>query len=220
MAVLNVEINGTSQGLESTITSIIGNLGKLDKAVVALTAGINSSLAKINLQPVQQQATSAARTFNLLSNVPFTFGAQIQRAASIAVPSLQRTTTAAVTAERTFTLLDRHRFTFGANFTAAAAQVQRSTPAITAVNAVVNRSRADFTNWGRVIQDLPFGFIGIQNNLTQLIPSIGAFGLGFSVLVSAITFAQVGLSNWTRGLEGNKKAVDAASGATKEYADT
>lgn len=99
-------------------------------------------------------------------------------------------------------------------------QAQRTVPAINAVNAAANRSRTDFTNWGRVIQDLPFGFVGIQNNLTQLIPAAGWAGLAFSALISALTFAQTGTDNWTRGLKDNKKAVDGTKKATDEYIDS
>lgn len=78
----------------------------------------------------------------------------------------------------------------------------------------------NYMNFGRVIQDLPFGLIGIQNNLTQLIPSVGLLGLGFSVAVSALTFLQTGTDNWTRGLTSNKKAVDALTLSGDEYANT
>lgn len=78
-------------------------------------------------------------------------------------------------------------------------------------------SSSTYMNLGRVIQDLPFGFVGIQNNLTQLIPAAGAVGLAFSALVSAITFAQVGTGAWTRGLGENKKALDNSKKASEEY---
>lgn len=77
-----------------------------------------------------------------------------------------------------------------------------------AAGAGVKKASKDFTGLSRVIQDLPFGFIGIQNNITQLLPAAGALGLGLSAIVSAVTFAQVGFSNWTRGLKSNKAAVD------------
>lgn len=73
------------------------------------------------------------------------------------------------------------------------------------------KGKTDFTNLGRVIQDLPFGFIAIQNNLTQLLPAAGGLGLAISVLTSAIAFAQVGFSNWTRGLGQTKEELDEVS---------
>lgn len=73
---------------------------------------------------------------------------------------------------------------------------------------VVKKSSATYMNLGRVIQDLPFGFQGIQNNLTQLIPSVGALGLAFSAVVSAITFAQVGLQFWTKESKAAQKSTD------------
>lgn len=80
--------------------------------------------------------------------------------------------------------------------------------AISNSGSAVRRSTKDYTNFGRVIQDLPFGFQGIQNNLTQLIPSVGGLGLAFTGLVTALTFASTGFGAWTRGLSGSKKGVD------------
>lgn len=74
----------------------------------------------------------------------------------------------------------------------------------------------DFTGLSRVIQDLPFGFIGIQNNITQLLPAAGGLGLALSAIISAVTFAQVGFRNWTRGLTDNKEAIDANKKAVEE----
>lgn len=87
----------------------------------------------------------------------------------------------------------------------AASQMAKS--AATAGGAVAKSTR-DLTNWGRVIQDLPFGFQGIQNNLTQLIPSVGGVGLAFTTLVTALTFAQIGFGAWTRGLGFGKKSLE------------
>lgn len=70
------------------------------------------------------------------------------------------------------------------------------------------KSGKDFTNFGRVLQDLPYGFTGVQNNLTQLIPAAGAAGLAFTALIAALTFAQVGFGAWTRGMGGSTDALD------------
>src|SRR6478736_5504398 len=69
------------------------------------------------------------------------------------------------------------------------------------------KSGKDFTGLSRVIQDLPFGFIAIQNNITQLLPAAGALGLAFSAIVSAVTFASTGFRNWT----GRTKEAQAAT---------
>lgn len=83
-------------------------------------------------------------------------------------------------------------------------------------SGAVQKAGKDFTGLSRVIQDLPFGFIGIQNNITQLLPAAGALGLAVSVLTSAVTFAITGFSNWTRGLGSNKDVVDRLK---KDYED-
>jgi len=74
----------------------------------------------------------------------------------------------------------------------------------------------DFTGMSRVLQDLPFGFMAIQNNLTQLLPAAGAAGLAFSALMAGIQFAQVGLTYWTRG---SKDATSAFQEQTKSLTD-
>ena len=80
----------------------------------------------------------------------------------------------------------------------------------------VKKLGTDFTGVSRVIQDLPFGFNAISNNLTQLLPAAGAAGLAFSALISGITFAQVGLTYWTRGI---KEAEEALQASTKSVTD-
>ena len=83
--------------------------------------------------------------------------------------------------------------------------------------ASVKGMNTTYMNLGRVLQDLPYGFNGIANNLTQLIPSVGLAGIAFSGLVTAITFAQVGFGAWTRGMGGAKKELDAFNDSlTKE----
>ena len=99
-------------------------------------------------------------------------------------------------------------------------------------------SQATFalTNMGRVLQDLPFGLIGIANNITPLVESFqrlsqesketgtslgknllnslkggGGLILAVSALTSVLQFATLGLTFFTRGLSGTKKDVDAAA---------
>src|SRR6478609_1463522 len=73
---------------------------------------------------------------------------------------------------------------------------------------VTQKTSTNFTGLSRVIQDLPFGFIAISNNLEQLLPAAGALGLAFSAVVSAISFAQIGFRNWTGRSKEAKEATD------------
>jgi hypothetical protein len=76
----------------------------------------------------------------------------------------------------------------------------------------------DFTGISRVIQDLPYGFNAISNNLTQLVPAAGAAGLAFSALVAGLSFAQIGLSNWTRGSkDSNETTKEVSKNLTNFY---
>jgi hypothetical protein len=86
-----------------------------------------------------------------------------------------------------------------------------------ATGGAVTKMGTNFTGLSRVIQDLPYGFNGIANNLTQLVPAAGAAGLAFSAIVTALTFAQIGFGAWTRGMGDSKKATEEATKANDEY---
>ncbi len=97
-----------------------------------------------------------------------------------------------------------------------AAQASASGNALNNAAGGMSKSAMTGQNLARVIQDLPFGFMGIQNNLTQLIPGIGAAGIAFSALTAAITFSQVGLTYWTRSSKAAKEAQDSFNKAMNE----
>ena len=92
-----------------------------------------------------------------------------------------------------------------------------SAKAMGAVGAATKSAGMNSQNFARVIQDLPFGFMGIQNNLTQLIPGVGAAGLAFSALTAAITFSQVGLQYWIKETKAAKASVSDLAEYTKEF---
>lgn len=96
----------------------------------------------------------------------------------------------------------------------------------------INTGSAAATDFTRVIQDAPFGIIGVGNNIQQLATSfgslvqaekgvegafkalgsslLGAGGIGFAIsaITTAFTFAQVGLANWTRKTKEAKEKAD------------
>ena len=61
-----------------------------------------------------------------------------------------------------------------------------------ATGGAVTKMGTNFTGLSRVIQDLPYGFNAIANNLTNILPAAGALGLGISALVAGLQFAQLG----------------------------
>lgn len=95
-----------------------------------------------------------------------------------------------------------------------------------------NQANQAITNLNRVVQDAPFGFIGIQNNIGPLIDSFGQLktstgttggairalagsligpagvGLAIAAISSAITFAIQGFSSWTRSTKAAKEETD------------
>lgn len=116
----------------------------------------------------------------------------------------------------------------------AARTAQQTSRAIEQLpRSTVNANYA-FQNLNRVVQDAPFGFIAIQNNLQPVIEGFqqlssqakesgqsigkvlvssltgaGGLGIAFSLVTTAITFASVGLQYWTRkNGEAKKASVD------------
>jgi phage-related tail protein len=100
----------------------------------------------------------------------------------------------------------------------------------TNLNTGAAQAGQSITNLSRIVQDAPFGFIGIANNINPLVESFGrlkaetgstggalkalvsglsgpgGLGLAFGVITSAITFAQIGLQAWSRGSKEAKEA--------------
>lgn len=115
---------------------------------------------------------------------------------------------------------------------------------LNAVNASSRSASNAVTNFSRVIQDAPFGIVGIANNIEQLVVSFqqlrattntsgqavrlflssltgsGGLVLGISLITSALTFASVGFGAWTRGLSGSASATKKAKEEAEEYVET
>ncbi len=96
----------------------------------------------------------------------------------------------------------------------------------------VNSATQSLTNIGRVAQDLPFGFIGIANNLNPLLESFqrlraetgsgraalqalgssllgpGGLGIALSLLTAGLSFMSLGLQAWGVKAEKAKKDTD------------
>lgn len=112
-------------------------------------------------------------------------------------------------------------------------------PALAGLKSGSNQATQALTDLGRVAQDVPFGFIGIQNNIQPLFDSfarlksetgstggalralasslggVGGIGLGISLITSAVTFASIGFDRWTGSMkktgEEAKKTKDEVS---------
>jgi len=95
-----------------------------------------------------------------------------------------------------------------------------------------NKATQSITDLSRIVQDAPFGFIGIANNINPLVESFGrlksesgsvggalksligglsgpgGLGLAFAAVTTAITFAQIGFQAWTRTSQKTKETLD------------
>lgn len=114
---------------------------------------------------------------------------------------------------------------------------------MTATSKSSGQAANSLTDFSRVIQDAPYGIIGVSNNITQLAEGFGrlktqtgstkaalsamvgslagggGLGLAISVITTALSFATVGLGAWTRGFSSNKKEVQSAKEALSEFVE-
>jgi len=96
------------------------------------------------------------------------------------------------------------------------AQIKAGNAAAAAGNSV-KKSNMQWTNLALVVQDLPYGFRGIQNNLPALMGGIAGMA-GPLYLVGSAVIAL--FTAWDAGLFKVKDATNALKDAQKEYNDT
>jgi hypothetical protein len=75
----------------------------------------------------------------------------------------------------------------------------------------------DFTGVSRVIQDLPYGFNAIANNITNILPAAGGLGLAISAVTAAFQINAQGFENWANRFFGYRKELKQAITANEEY---
>jgi hypothetical protein len=105
------------------------------------------------------------------------------------------------------------------------------------VQTGANKAGLALNDVSRIVQDLPYGFIGISNNINPLVESFtrlktetkstgsalmamvnslmgpAGAGLAFGLISSAISFASVGLSRWVKTSEEAKKKTEETKNA-------
>lgn len=122
--------------------------------------------------------------------------------------------------------------------------VNKTAQTLTKLPGATNQASQSLTNLNRVVQDSPYGFIGIANNINPLVESFGrlkqetgsvkgalsalvsglagpgGLALGFAAVTSAITFAQIGFQAWTRSSKAAKEESDKlAQGVANELVE-
>lgn len=144
--------------------------------------------------------------------------------------------------ERSFKLINNTRFTFGANYASASKQLateSAKTSMILGGAMVKSSNQAAFAlqNLGRVAQDAPFGFIGIQNNLNPLLESFamlkqqtGSTGAALKALGSsligpaglgiALSVVSAGILFYQQYQQRANKATENAKKVTDDYAES
>lgn len=140
-------------------------------------------------------------------------------------------------------LVSSIRLGFIPKITSATNSLKPVTPEIKKIIPGANQASFALTNVGRVAQDLPFGFIGIQNNLNPLLESFqrlkaetgstrlalkalgsslfgaGGLGLALSVVSSIILITQNGIQGFGRKSKEAKKEADELKDTIKELGD-
>lgn len=111
-------------------------------------------------------------------------------------------------------------------------QTGNATGSMRSLSSTSNLATQSLNNLSRVAQDMPFGFIGISNNLNPLLEGFqrlsvqakesgtsvksalvasltgaGGLGLALGVVSAGLTIMQMGLGAWTRGLSSSGEQV-------------
>jgi len=120
----------------------------------------------------------------------------------------------------------------GRSANALSSTVAKTSSSFSKIPQSANQANSAITNLNRVVQDAPFGFIGIQNNIGPLVDSFGQLkmstgstsgalralagsligpagvGLAVAAISSALTFAIQGFSSWSRSVKEAKSDTD------------
>lgn len=209
--------------LESRLDEIRAAIGRAGTVQGAANLSAQYEILNRTLQDTRQEVTQAANAavglgnaFNIVSKQAITAGQAMNRLAPAIKPVLFNLKVIPPAATQAAAAMDKLRKSSGQGATA-------------------------LNDFSRIIQDSPYGIIGIGNNITQLADSFGnlkrsagstggafkallssaggfgGIGLLISGIITAVTFASIGFSNWTRGLAGNKKQVDENAKAYQDF---
>lgn len=123
----------------------------------------------------------------------------------------------------------------------ASSQTKKFGAAIATLPRGVGQANSSLVSFSRILQDAPFGFIAIQNNITELIPTFqrlkaetgstgaafkalfsaiggaGGVGLAISAITSALTLFSLSSRGSKKDTEEHAKVVDQAAEAQKKY---
>lgn len=140
--------------------------------------------------------------------------------------------------------LSKDSYAAAAGLGSTASAADKAGRSVSNVRSPSKTAGAALNDLSRVVQDLPFGFVAISNNLNPLfesfsrlraeatltgvslkklvaqqLASAGGIGIALAVVSSALTLFQIGFGAITRGFSRSKAAIDANAKATKEAAD-
>lgn len=224
--VIGAKINGVKQGLQEVqqdLAKTSTSAQKVDSSLDALTTSLNkitstNSKVALSFDDVSAEIFKSADAFNAKWNPV------VEQAAKEAVKTTVQINKLAEAVQK-----------FGGGVQKYTSPIATSTTVLAKNTKASSEAAQALQNIGRVAQDLPFGFIGIANNLNPLLESFqrlratsgsnaaalkalgssltgaGGLGLALSAVTAAIQLAQLGLSAWTRGFGASKSATDANS---------
>jgi hypothetical protein len=201
--------------IEIPESAALASLNKVNQAVNVTVAKIEHNLPAIT---IDANAAPAINKVKILENQ----FERLKRLAALPNLNTQQLERLNVMLSKTSREID--------TFSRTAASVRGPMNTISTSGAAATYS---LSNMGRVLQDLPYGIIGVANNITPLIESMvqlsnnakqtgvsmgkqllssltGGGGLifGFSILTSVMQFATLGLSAFTRGASGAKSKTE------------
>jgi hypothetical protein len=228
---LNIVVTSNTQNAVSGINQVTNSLNNAGSAAASASSAVGNATTAINrLAPASSAAaagiTNLSRAINS-GQASFAGVAPIAQQAARGYGVYRQSLFDTFSAQQQFAIAARNGTLtlsrVGQSAVSTARQVNTLPPAMNAANAAVsrfgngsNRTGQAIMNFGRVLSDLPFGFIAIQNNIDPLLRSLGlgaGLGLAFTILGSLTTVAVQkygSLSNAIKELTGTMTEADRA----------
>jgi len=164
----------------------------MDNNRINLELGLDFSAITEALIQIKSQFTGTEAEFKRISkNISKAFGEAEAAAKLFGVGSTQ-VIAANKRLEKSFIELGANGINYTSNsFKTLSNEASKAASTINNSSSTLKKGSSQWTNLALVVQDLPYGFRGIQNNLPALLGGIAGVGgaayLAFSVIISGIT---------------------------------
>lgn len=238
---VEVPVTADTTQIIPAITQAEGQLQNIPPVEIPVTADLTSiadvkKFVETNLRDIQ----SLQANININANTE-TFVTEL-KAAEAELKKIQ-SDLSNVSSGTEFNKLSQNAKTLQGNIANLKTQITATSGAINKMPQQLNSASYSVTNLSRIVSDSAYGFIGIANNIGPFVDSLaaakkeaqatgtslgknlisslsgpGGLSLAFAAVTTAITFAQIGFSAWTRSATKTKETVDEIKKSQEDFA--